>query len=125
MHYLIKSRDIDVAHIKHTRTSCELPKAEVITKTNSGVSRRRHNNENARCHKTVVVSNHARYHSCSPPDMHEKASGPRPLRSFCRELRLFNQQTDDAARKHMVQDRLPRPTNKQVAVYCISYQEID
>ena len=65
--HLIKSRDVDVAHTKHTSTSCELPKAKIITKTNSGVSRRRHNNENARCCKTVVVSNHARYHSCSPP----------------------------------------------------------
>ena len=54
-----------------------------------------------------------------------KASGPRALRSFCRVFRLFNQETDHAARKHMLQDRLPRPTNKKVAVYCISYQEID
>ena len=59
---LIKRRDIDVAHTKHTRTSCEVPKAKIITKTNSGVSRCRHNNENARCCKTMVVSNHARCH---------------------------------------------------------------
>ena len=56
------------ANTNHTRTSCERPKPMVITETNSGVSTRRHNNENVRyCTTTVVVSNHARWHSCSPP----------------------------------------------------------
>ena len=54
-----------------------------------------------------------------------KTFGPRALRSFCRELRFFNQQTNHAARKHIVQDRSPRPTNAQIAVHCISYQGID
>ena len=39
----------------------------VITETNSREARRRHNNENVRCCKTVVVSNHARWYLCSPP----------------------------------------------------------
>ena len=52
-----------------------------------------------------------------------KIFGPRALRSFCRELRFFNQQTNHATKKHMVQDRLPRPTNKQVAVQEIDYFE--
>ena len=54
-----------------------------------------------------------------------KTFGPRALRSFCRELRYFKQQTNHADRKHIVQDRSPRPTNTQIAVHCISYQEID
>ena len=54
-----------------------------------------------------------------------KIFGPRALRWFCRELRFFNQQTNHAARKHMVQDRPPRPTNTQIAVHDISYQEMD